>query len=32
MISVLDEIARLRNDAPMEIDYRNDNRYRVVLE
>lgn len=32
MISVLDEITTLRNKAPIEIDSRNQNRYRVVLE
>lgn len=32
MISVLNEITKLRNKAPIEIDSRNQNRYRVVLE
>ena len=32
MISVLDEITKLRNDAPIELDHRNHNRYRVVLD
>ena len=32
MISVLDEIIGLRTGAPMEIDCRNYNRYRVVIE
>ena len=32
MISVFDEIAMLRKDAPIEIDQRNHNRYRVVLD
>lgn len=32
MLSVFDEITKLRNKAPIEIDSRNQNRYRVVLE
>ena len=32
MISVLDEITGLRAGAPIEIDFKNNNRYRVVTE
>ena len=32
MLSVLDEIARIRKDPLIEIDQRNHNRYRVVLD
>lgn len=32
MVSVLNEIVKLRNGAPIAIDYRNNNRYRVVIQ